>query len=200
MKKRWLFIPLIMVGLLALVATSGAIFAQGNGHPGGGGAVKGLASRVAEILDLDEETVQTAFNQAIREHQDEHLQAILDRLVEAERLAQDEANAIMRWYQARPDAAIYLKGVLLRGEEALQHRLDRMLEAEVITQEEVDAVMSWYESRPDSLPTRGYGRFGPGHTFKHGPARGDDGVNDKTAFRGAPQRFTSPVTRPAIFY
>jgi hypothetical protein len=59
MKKRWLFIPLT-VGLLALVATSGAIFAQGNAHPGGGGAVKGLASRVEETLDLDEETVQTA--------------------------------------------------------------------------------------------------------------------------------------------
>ena len=74
MKKRWLFIPL-MAGLLALVATSGAIFAQGNGHPGGAGAMKGLVSRMAEILGLEEETVQSAFNQAIREHQDEHVQA-----------------------------------------------------------------------------------------------------------------------------
>jgi hypothetical protein len=198
-KKRWLFIPL-MVGLLTLVVTSGAILAQGNGHPGGGGAVKGLASRVAEILDLEEETVQSAFDQAIRERQDEHVQALFDRLVEAERLTQDEANAIIEWYQARPDAAIYLKGVLLRGEEALQHRLDRMLEAEVITHQEADAVMSWYGSRPDGLPTRGYGRGWPGHGLHRGLERGDNGASDARAFRGAPPSFTSPAIGPVIFY
>ena len=125
---------------------------------------------------------------------------LLDRLVKAERLTEDEASEIMQWYRARPDAAIYLKGVLLRGEEALQHRLDRMLEAEVITQEEADAVMSWYESRPDSLPTRGYGRGWPGHRFHRGLERGDNGANDTRTFRGAPQRSTSPVTAPVIFY
>jgi polyisoprenoid-binding protein YceI len=46
-------------------------------------------------------------------------------------------------YQARPDAAVYLSGVLLRGEEALQHWLVRMLEIKVITQEEADTVTGW---------------------------------------------------------
>ena len=76
MKKRWLLIP-VVAGLLALVITGGAIFAQGNGHPGGGGPVKEIASRVAEILGLEEATVQSAFDQAIREQQDARLQARL---------------------------------------------------------------------------------------------------------------------------
>ena len=199
MKKRWLFIPLA-VGLLALLITSGAILAQGNSHPGGGGAVNGLASRVAEILGLEEETVQNAFNQAIREHQNEHLQSMLDRLVEAERLTQDEADAVERWFQARPGVAVYVPGVLLWGEKALQRRLERLVGAGVITQEEANAVVEWYGGRPDSLPTRSFGRGMPGHRFHQGSAWRGNGANDTSAFRGAPQRSAAPVTAPIKFY
>jgi hypothetical protein len=197
-RKHWLFIP-VTVGLVALFVTTGAIFAQGNNHPSRGVFTHGIVSRVAEILDLEESTVQSAFNQAIREHQDEHLQTRLDRLVEAERLTQEQADDILQWYQSRPDATIYLRGMLLRGEEALQRRLDRLVAAEIITQEEADEVLTWYQSRPEDLPSGIYGYGHRGHWFGHGPAWGDHGKNNMD-FRGSPQSSSRPVAASTMLY
>ena len=94
----------------------------------------------------------------------------------------------------------------MRGDEALQRKLDRMVTAEVLTQEEADQIASWYQSRPDTLPLGIYhrGGRGPGHGFRPdgigGTDRGDNGVNDTRAFRGAPQAFTPAVTTPTILY
>lgn len=176
MKKRWILIP-VAVGLLALVVTGGAIFAQGNNHPGPGGSGPGLASRVAEILGLEESVVQSAFTQAIRERQDAHLQSRLDHLVSNERITADDAGAVFQWFQDRPDAAVHLPGVFFRREEALQRRLARMVEAGVITQEQADQVMTWHQDRPEVLPTHPHGPRGRGHGSHGGLGRGDNGAN-----------------------
>ena len=101
MRKRWLFVTLL-VGVLALGVTGGTVLAQ-NGSVGGDSPLGKFASRVANILGLDEAQVQDALDQATREIQDESLQLRLDRMVERGRLTQEQADAYLEWYLSRPD-------------------------------------------------------------------------------------------------
>ena len=93
--KRWLVIPAV-AGLAAVAALGGMAAASSSG----GGET---GSRVAEILELDEETVTDAFEQAMEQRFDEALQARLDKLVEAERITQEQADDLKAWYDERPE-------------------------------------------------------------------------------------------------
>ena len=93
--KRWLAIPAV-VGLAAVTALGGVAAATGSS----GGEV---GSRVAEILELDEQTVADAFDQAAQQRLDEALQARLDKLVEAGRITQEQADELKAWYDERPE-------------------------------------------------------------------------------------------------
>ena len=93
--KRWLIIPAV-AGLAAVAALGGVAAASSSG----GGET---GSRVAEILELDEETVTDAFKQATQQRVDEALQARLDKLVEAGRITQEQADELKAWYDERPE-------------------------------------------------------------------------------------------------
>ena len=101
MRKRW-FLVALMVGVLAIGVTGATVFAQSSDGNGGGG-VKGLVSRVAQILGLDDQQVQDAFDQARMEMRDEAIRTKLDRLVEAGRLTQEQADEYYDWYQDMPE-------------------------------------------------------------------------------------------------
>jgi len=103
MKKRWLFIPLLLA-LLACGVTAGAILAFGGGD--GDSPVKSFASRVAGILGLEESKVQNAFNQAVNEARLDHLTRKLDRLVTDGSITQEQADEYLSWFQARPDGVL----------------------------------------------------------------------------------------------
>ncbi len=102
MKKRWLFVTLL-VGILAIGISGGAVLALGDGTSGDSPS-KNLVSRVAAILGIEEAQVQDAFDQAAKEMQDEALQQRLDRLVEQGRLTQEQADEYQQWYQSRPES------------------------------------------------------------------------------------------------
>ena len=143
MKKRWFVIP-VTAGLLALVVTGGAMFAQGNGDGSSGGkAGQEIAARVAEILGLELSVVRSAFDQAITERRDAALEEMLDRQVSNERITQQEADAVLQWFLARPEAASHLRRIMFRDEESVQRMLDRVVGAERITQEKADQVLAW---------------------------------------------------------
>jgi hypothetical protein len=106
MKRRWLVITLL-VGVMAIGITGGTVLAQdGGGVVGGDSPPQKFTSRVATILGLDEAHVQAAFKQAGREMQNEALQRKLARMVEHGRLTQEQADAYMEWYQARPEGLL----------------------------------------------------------------------------------------------
>lgn len=193
MRKRWILIP-VTVGLLVLVFTGGALIAQGNNHPGGPGKGHALISRVAEILDLEESVLQSAFHQAIRERQDDRIEALLDRLAANERLTEDEATAIMQWFQARPDAAVYVTGVLLKREEVLRRRLNRMVVAGLMTRAEGDQVMDWYQDRPPAFP--GVSRKPGERDFRShgGLLHSDQAGKGARAFLGPDGAFNMPLS------
>ncbi len=101
MRKRWFFVSLV-VGLLALALTAGAVLAQSDGDDGSLG-VKTFAARVAAILGLDEGQVQDALTQAAGEARDEQLQSKLDQMVENGRITQEQADEKLQWFEDKPD-------------------------------------------------------------------------------------------------
>ena len=101
MKKSWVFIAAI-VGLLTIGTTGGVILAQED-TADDGSPLKGLVSRVAAILGIDEGDVQAAFDQAQEEMRDEALERKLAALVEQGRLTEEQADEYREWYQSRPE-------------------------------------------------------------------------------------------------
>ena len=119
--KEVLILSKRKITLLALAAimvvglTGGVVWAQTGGStpaptpeatPTTATASKTFAARVAEILELDESTVQDAFTQAKREQLDEAYRGRLDRMVERGRLTEEEANEQYSWFQDRPDHVV----------------------------------------------------------------------------------------------
>jgi len=62
----------------------------------------GLLARVADILDIDEEDLINAFEQARQEMREEVFIKALDRAVEEGRITQEQANEIKEWWEQRP--------------------------------------------------------------------------------------------------
>ena len=116
-----------------------------------GGDNETITARVAEILGVEEDALKEAYAQAIREKQNEALSYKLDHLVDNDKLSREEANEILNWFEGRPNFALKLHRVLLRGEDAVAERLNRMVEHGVITREQADEVLSWYSHMPQVL-------------------------------------------------
>ena len=64
---------------------------------------KTLLSRVADILGIDQQTVEDAFTQARTEMQDEALDNYLKSLVDEGTITQEEADQYKAWRQSMPD-------------------------------------------------------------------------------------------------
>ncbi len=101
MKKRWVFVSLV-VGALTLGVMGGTILAQGAEEEEGKSPVKSFAARVAGILGLEQEAVETAFEQAKREMQDERLESRLDKALENGLIDEARKAEILKWYKDRP--------------------------------------------------------------------------------------------------
>ena len=69
-----------------------------------------FAARVAEILNLDEQTVEDAMTQAKRDMREEAMKSRLDELVAAGDMTQDDADEYMTWLESAPDTIYGHKG------------------------------------------------------------------------------------------
>ena len=103
MKKRWLFAPVAVAVLAIGVLSAGAVLAQ-ESDTEGDSIAGSLASRVARILGIEDETVvQDAIEQARQEMRDEAIQSKLNAMVEQGRLSRDQADEYLLWYQDMPE-------------------------------------------------------------------------------------------------
>ena len=105
MKRKWL-LAIVAVGILAAGLGVGAVFASGglsDGDGDGDSPESTFMSKVASILELDEDTVSDAFEQARSEMADERVEAMLDAKVEKGLITQDQADEYLEWFQDRPD-------------------------------------------------------------------------------------------------
>ncbi|MBI4304230.1 MAG: hypothetical protein HY665_07855 [Chloroflexi bacterium] len=65
-------------------------------------ALKALIPRVAKILNIPEEKLTSAFQQAQQEKRDQAFKAYLDKAVEKGRITQEKANEIKQWWDQKP--------------------------------------------------------------------------------------------------
>lgn len=185
--RNRVFIALV-AGALALGVAGGSLLAfsasqaYAHGSWGGSGDGASFASRVAdklnEALNLDEDIteaqVQTAFNGATADRQEEMLDARLDEL-EVEDSVKTE---ITDWFDDYPyDDLIRLRPIGLSASDRVSGYLERLVDKERITQAQSDGIQSWYDDRPN-LP-EGVERAGRGH---HG--NGDNDGDANASFRG----------------
>lgn len=72
---------------------------------------KTLMARVATILGIDEEELQSAFTQAQKEMQVEALDTRLSELVATGKITQQQADEYKSWYNSKPDDSVYRKSL-----------------------------------------------------------------------------------------
>jgi hypothetical protein len=139
-------------GLIGALAIAGAAFADTgspDGHPG-----DSIKDRVAEILGIEREALDSAMSTAREEHKDAKQDERLAALVEAGTITQEQADEIDAWEDAKPEIMDGLKRLAkeyggVRGD--LEATLATLVEQEVITQAEADEVTAWTEAKPDYL-------------------------------------------------
>ena len=103
MRKRYWLTGTIVAAVMVLGIMGGVAMAQETSDEDGDSEKRSFAARVADILVLDETTVQEAIDQAKAEIQEEALQAKLDWLVENGHMTQDQADEYKTWIESKPE-------------------------------------------------------------------------------------------------
>ena len=115
MRKKYWFIGLVALMAAVIGLGSATVLAQ---ESDGETSRLGLIARVANILGLQEQQVQDAFDLAQQELRDEQFEEMvgqrLDALVESGRITQEQADELREWYAERPDS-FWLAGSSARG-------------------------------------------------------------------------------------
>lgn len=169
MKKRLtIFLIGTAVSVVAVVgAFAGIAAAQSNDDDGDGLT---FVERVASILGIESDDLESAMQQVKDEIQSERRDAEFAELVEKGVLTQDEADAIKAWQDSKPEIEISFgasdgdgdgdgkrgwgrKGFGRHGGIWLgsSEKTDYLVEQGIITQAEADALTEWWDSRPDAL-------------------------------------------------
>ncbi len=189
-RKRW-FVVMASAALLAVGLVGGTVFAagapshvignvlqQGYDHDeprAGIGNRSAVMERVAEILGIEQDTLESAFATATDEQANTKFEERMAALVSDETLTQEQADAANAWFDERPanSGALALRLAGTSDSGKVDNFLARLVENEKLTQDESDALDAWHDNRPDSLPevSRRHGRHG------HGDAD-DDGNGD----------------------
>ena len=139
-------------GLIGALAIAGAAFADEGSADGG--PRDSMKDRVAEILGIEREDLDSAMSTARDEHkkakQDERLAA----LVEAGTITQAQADEIDAWQDSKPEVMDNLKKLAreyggVKGD--LEATLAGLVEQEIITQAEADEVIAWTTAKPEYL-------------------------------------------------
>ncbi|MBM3941625.1 MAG: hypothetical protein FJ316_01625 [SAR202 cluster bacterium] len=103
-KKVWLLVPvavaIIAIGGVGAVAVRDAAAQESTTNATT--SVGDFASRVAAILGIESDKVQSAMDQARKDVRDEAVQKKLDAMVQAGKLTQAQADEYLSWYKARP--------------------------------------------------------------------------------------------------
>jgi hypothetical protein len=193
----------VTAGLLGAFALAGAAFADEG--PADGGKHDSVKDRVAEILGIDRETLDSAMSTARDEHREAKQDERLAALVEAGTITQAQADEIDDWEDARPEVMDELKR-LGRGhntgdDNSIEARLAALVEQEVITQAEADEITAWNDAKPDYFdelreemrPDRDGERDGRRGRHGHGRHhRGGPGFNQQAPEYGTGTSFTLP--------
>lgn len=170
-RKRWI-VAAATAALLAVGLASGAVFAAsgpgqgafngfryGHDYDKGGnhlrnGVKADVMTRVAEIIGVEQDTLESAFQTAFDEQAETGFDDRIDALVADETLTEDEGNAAQTWFEDRPALSGPLALRLSRTSDTqrVNNWLERLVDAEKLAPEPADALSAWHGERPDFLP------------------------------------------------
>ena len=156
--KRFTVIAVVMVilavsGVATVMAGNGILRSNPNSDPFHNDAV---THKAAAILGIEFEELAGALKQARvevqREAEDVRVSRRVSMIAEARGLTEEEADAVILWWQERPAAVNFS----LLAKAYWPHYgpdlvLSPLLANERITPEEADAIRLWWDLQPDSL-------------------------------------------------
>ena len=199
----------ITAGLLGAFALAGAALAH-EGPVDDEKPRDSIKDRVAEILGIDRESLDTAMSTAREEHREASQNERLEALVEEETITQAQANEIEVWQDSKPEVMDGLmkleRSRTRRDSVSIEARLTILVEKEVISQTEANAITAWTESKPDFLDDLreelkgwrdGEGRRGRHH---HSERHHRSGFEDRKQGRGQAFKQAVPEAAPSTSF
>jgi outer membrane murein-binding lipoprotein Lpp len=102
-KRKIILISAVVVVVVLIAGVIGSVAYAQSTTPTATPAVKTLMARVAEKLGIDQAKLETAFKEAQQEMRDEAMDARLQKMVEAGKLTQEQADEYKDWINSRPD-------------------------------------------------------------------------------------------------
>ncbi|MBM3154878.1 MAG: hypothetical protein FJ008_06030 [Chloroflexi bacterium] len=136
MRKIFKFTIAPLLATILIISTTGIALAQPQDQWPEKRAA--LLTRVADILNIDQQKLEGAFKQALQEQLEEAFNQRLNELITAGTVTQQQADQLKAWLKSKPD----IPAVGPR-------QIKRLIEEGKITQEQADALKAWQESRPD---------------------------------------------------
>ena len=206
MKKRLsIFLIGTAVSVVAVVgAFAGLAAAQSNDDDGDS---QTFVERVAAVLGIESDDLESAMQQVKEEMRSEHRDAKFAELVENGTLTQDEADAIKGWQDLKPEIEFSFggedgDGKRGWGRKGFGHgsgrwlgssdKIDYLVEEGIITQTDADSLTEWWESRPDALEDLMGDRDGK---WGNRATASADGNAIKMATR-TPPKLSPPTSKP----
>lgn len=102
-KRVKILVSALVVILLLAVGGTAMVLAQEEPTPTPEAGAEGLLARVAEILDIPQEDLVNAFEQARQEMRQEAFIRALDKAIAEGYINQEEADEIKEWWQQKPE-------------------------------------------------------------------------------------------------
>jgi hypothetical protein len=114
-RRKWMLVAILAVVVVLVGGViGGVVYAQTStptATPNATNPGNALLAKVAQILGIDQQTLQNAFTQAEKEVQSDALQQRLANLVQQGKLTQDQANQYEQWWNSRPNVPAGLDGL-----------------------------------------------------------------------------------------
>ena len=156
MSKRVKILVSVIIALVLLtVGIALPVMAQEETTPTPEAGTKNLIARVAEILNIPEEDLASAFNQVRLEMRQEVWPNALDSAVAKGLITQEEADRIKEWWGQRPEAIDRLAPSALIGQAIRNRKMmaatEQAVEKGRFAQDDAEKLKGWLEQKPEAL-------------------------------------------------
>lgn len=135
-KSAKFMVAAVLIAITLVVGVTGAALAQS--HDEGRGEPGALMAQVAEILDVDQQELEDAVNQARSELREEAIHTSHQELVDEGTLTEEQVDELNAWMDDRPDVP-----------RVRARNIDRLLDDGILSQEQADEYRAWLKARPD---------------------------------------------------